>query len=159
MVRVYGAPPEWGSLPAVEDTDGEESTAICGIASRLAGDRHVLLLDWDCPAFGLWFVEQRGYRAMWAHKLPAIHLWESSPGSYHGLSLCARSAKEIAEIQRFVHSDKNHTQQGIRNGFWVMRTQDTPGRARRFLHTVGSPYPAEARESDIYSVQYGSVMP
>ncbi len=76
---------------------------------------HVLLCDWDdgLPSDLVGRVRAAG--------IPSLHLFESSPGRWHGYSFAARPAAEIARLQRALGSDPNHSRSGLAVGWWVLR--------------------------------------
>ena len=76
---------------------------------------HVLLCDWD-DGLPVDLV-----RRVAAARIPDLHLFESSPGRWHGYSFAARPAPEIARLQRALGSDANHSRAGLAVGWWVLR--------------------------------------
>lgn len=144
---------EGGCGDVVDTAPPDDIAWTGGVASVLPSGAHALMMDLDGVRSSLVLLV-RLRRLQMRHALPALHLWESSPGHYHAMALCARPADEIAAIMRDAGSDVDHRDAGLIQGYWVLRTEDRPGRERRYVGAMPSERPSECEATDLWRLAY-----
>lgn len=131
-----------------------------GLASMVTDDGtgHALLADFDdVPSLGALLVRLRAVQR--AHRLPAIHVRESSCRdglrSYHAIAYCVRPIEEIAAALQAMGADASHVKSMRVHGYAVLRDESRePDGVLRHVRLLDSPHVDECEPGDLPRLEF-----
>lgn len=140
---------------------GRDFARCLGISSRCADGKHVLMLDFD----------DIGYRGIYdkatllaeEFAAEAVHILESSRGSYHLVSFEKFSAAVARDLYAGMGGDSAHFHSEKIRGDWTLRFSPKGNSSVRYIDTVRVfPSPLAPRESSyvhwrFYSILHGEI--